>query len=81
MKNIGNITLALWLATFFLGYFGLGTWLYEAMEGMDHCKITTHVDKLLGHDEPLMKMSPNLKTLKIMELRSWLCCPKSLQEV
>ena len=26
----------------------------EAMEGMDHCKITTHVDKLLGHDAVIM---------------------------
>ena len=35
MKNIGNITLALWIFTFLLGYFGLGAWLYEVMEGMD----------------------------------------------
>ena len=35
MKNIGNTTLAAWLVTFLLGYFGLGAWLYEAMEGMD----------------------------------------------
>jgi predicted aldo/keto reductase-like oxidoreductase len=35
MKNIGNITLAAWLVTFLLGYFGVGSYLYELMEGMD----------------------------------------------
>ena len=39
MKNIGNITLAAWVVTFLLGYFGLGAWLYEAMEGMDRSMV------------------------------------------
>lgn len=39
MKNIGNTTLAAWLVTFLLGYFGLGAWLYEAMEGMDRSMV------------------------------------------
>ena len=39
MKNIGNITLAAWVVTFLLGYFGLGAWLYEVMEGMDRSMV------------------------------------------
>ncbi len=39
MKNIGNITLAAWIVTFLLGYFGLGAWLYEVMEGMDRSMV------------------------------------------
>ncbi len=32
----------------------------ESMEGTDHCKITSHVDKLFGHKKPLMKVTPNI---------------------
>ena len=35
MKNVGQITLAAWVITCLLGYFGLGAYLYEGAEGMD----------------------------------------------
>ncbi len=39
MKNIGLITLGAWLMTCVLGFVGLGTYLYEMMEGMDRSMI------------------------------------------
>ncbi len=39
MKNIGYITLAAWLLVCLLGYFGMGAYLYEAMEGMDRSMV------------------------------------------
>ena len=32
----------------------------ESMEGTDHCKITSHVDKLLDHNKLWMKVTPNI---------------------
>ena len=39
MKNIGQITLAAWVVTCLLGYFGLGAWLYAGLEGMDRSMV------------------------------------------
>ena len=35
MKQIGLLTLAAWVVSMLLGYFGLGSYLYERFEGMD----------------------------------------------
>ena len=39
MKQIGLITLGAWIVTMMLGFFGLGAYLYEMMEGMDRSMI------------------------------------------
>lgn len=39
MKHIGYVALASWLMALILGYFGLGPYLYEMMEGMDRSMI------------------------------------------
>ena len=39
MKNMGQISLAAWVVTCLLGYFGLGAWLYEGLEGMDRSMV------------------------------------------
>ena len=39
MKKFGNIVVLAWILTLVLGYFGLGAWLYEAMEGMDRSMV------------------------------------------
>lgn len=40
MKHIGMMTLGAWIVTFVLGFFGLGGYLYEMMEGMDRSMIS-----------------------------------------
>lgn len=39
MQQMGLVTLVAWIITILLGYFGLGGFLYEALEGMDRSMI------------------------------------------